>query len=289
MKIRKSELTPYLFISPFYILFGIFWMFPFLYSLILSFSKSTGIEFGALKFVGLHNYLSLLQEEVFWITLLNTAMYWLLQVPILTLGGLIAAVVLNSKLVKFGSTFQLIYLLPYVTSGVVIAIVFSILFDESFGLINTALMASGIPKIRWFSRDLSKVTVSLLINWKWVGYNMLLMLGGLQNVPRELYDAAKVDGASSVQRFFKITIPLMMPVIVFCTIMSTMGAFRLFTEVFIMTVGGPSYSSYTFGFFLYNQAFEYFKFEYAAAIGFIMFIFILTVSLLQFKYLRVER
>jgi len=276
----KRYRSAYLFISPFYILYGIFGAFPLIYALILSFHNYSG---GPWEFVGIGNYRDLFDDEVFWITLKNTGIYWLLHVPPITFIAAIMAFVLNSQFVKYRHVFQLIYILPYVTSAVAVGIVFSILFDESLGLINAGLTSLGLPGVPWLSESLSKVTVAIVVNWKWIGYNMLLILAGLQNIPLELYDAATIDGANNFQIFWRITVPLVTPVLLFCAIMSTIGSFNLFTEPFIVTQGGPAFSSYTFGIYLYNIAFQYYRLGYAASLGFVMFILIFIASFIQMK------
>jgi len=282
VKELKRYRFEYLFISPFYILYCIFGIFPLIYALAMSFHNYSGG--GSWEFVGIGNYRDLFNDEVFWIALKNTGIYLLLHIPPITLLASIMAFVLNSKFIKYRYVFQLIYLLPYVTSAVAMGIVFSILFSESLGIINTVLTFLRVPSIRWYSAELSKVTVAILVNWKWVGYNMLLILAGLQSIPLELYDAAIIDGANNFQIYLKITLPLLKPVLLFCAIMSTIGTFNMFTEPFIMLGGGPAFSSTTFGIYLYKLAFQYYRLGYAGSLGFAMFVLIFIASFIQIKF-----
>ncbi len=272
----------YIFISPFYLLFFIFMLYPIIFSFYLSFFEWPGI--GDMTYIGLENFFKLFTDGQFWIALKNTLIMGVGYVPIMLLGALILASILNSKFIKNKGIFRTIYFLPVVTSLVVVALVFLTLYDNEYGLFNYVFRSLGLGKIPWLSSTFwSKPSIMILLIWRWLGYNMVIMLAGLQSIPSSVYESAKIDGANTTQVFFRITIPLMKPVILFCLIMSTVGTFQLFAEPFILTNGGPADSSLTMGLFLYNNAFNYFKFGYSSALAYVMAGIIFALSLVQFK------
>jgi len=275
--------SAYLFISPFFILYAIFGLYPVLYSFALSFHNWAGV--GPWKWIGLANYKAfVLQDEVFRIGFLNTVYYWVGLVPGMTFLALVMAVIMNQKGLKLRGLFRTVYILPYITSAVSIAIVFQNLLDDQVGWLNFLLVQVGLSKVPFLrSTEWSKFSVILMVIWKWVGYNMIIMLAGLQSIPEELYEVATIDGAGPVSRFTHVTVPLMRPVILFSAIMSTIGTFNMFTEPYVLTDGGPSYSSSTLNTLLYNTAFRYGRFGAAAALSFIIAALIFVASLLQIR------
>jgi len=274
----------YVFVAPFFILYAIFGLYPMLYSFVLSFNDWSGV--GPWKFVGLLNYQQyVISDEVFRIAILNTVYYWIGQVPIMTFLALLLAVIMNQPRLKFKGLFRTVYILPYITSVVSIAIVFANLLDDQIGWINFLLAKVGIPPVPWLrSVTWSKASVTLLVIWKWVGYNMIIQLAGLQSINQEIYEVATIDGAGPARRFFSITVPLMRPVILFAAIMSTIGTFNMFAEPMILTQGGPSYSSDTLSTILYRTAFRYGRFGAASALSFIIAALVLVASLLQIRF-----
>ncbi len=272
----------YLFISPFFVFFVIFGLYPIIYSFILSLN-----EWHANKpwtYIGLKNYRDLLvKDPVFWISVWNVVFIFLINVPVMIFLSIFIAVALNNPLRRHKDFFRIVYLLPYVTSVLSIAIVFYILFDDR-GLVNLALGAVGISPLHWLtSTDMSKVSIDILVTWKWTGYNMIIALAGLQSIETQIYDAAKIDGASAVRTFWRITFPLLRPVIGFQFIMSTIGTFNMFTEPYFLTNGGPGYSSISLVLYLYRSAFKFFQLGYGAAIAFLTFIVVLIPSVLQVR------
>ena len=273
----------YLFISPFYMVFAVFGLYPILYSFILSLN-----QWNATKpwiFIGLHNYQDLLfNDPVFWISLWNVVYIFLINVPLMMLLSVFIAVVLNNPTRKHKDFFRIVYLLPYVTSVLSIAIVFFVLFDDHSGMVNLLLRHLGVPPIRWLtSAGVSKISIDILVTWKWTGYNMIIALAGLQSIETQIYDAAKIDGAGRIRTFWQITIPLMRPVIGFQFIMATIGTFSMFTEPYFLTDGGPGYSSLTPVLYLFRVAFKFFKLGYGAAIAFLTFLLVLVPSVLQVR------
>jgi len=275
----------YLYICPFYILFAVFGLYPIIYSFVLSLNRWHSTK--PWIFVGLNNYLDLLlKDTVFWTSLWNVVYILLLNVPLMTLLALILAVVLNSQYLKFKDFFRVTYLIPYVTSVLSISIIFYVLFDDYFGLINLGINWIGLPNIHWLTSPfVSKISIVIVVTWKWVGYNMIIALAGLQSIDPQIYDAAKIDGAGRVATFLRITIPMIRPVIMFLLIMSTIGTFNMFTEPYILTDGGPGYSSTTLVLYLYRTSFKFFKLGYGSSIAFLTFLFILIPSLIQVRYM----
>lgn len=281
----------YVFISPFYILFLIFGIYPLLFSFILSFTGWGGK--GALNFVGIKNYVLLFQDQVYWRAMLNGVILFFMYVPIMLLLATILAVLLNSKRVRGFQLFRTLIFLPYITNVIAAGFVFQLLFSTKYGLFNSMLGLTGIPPIAWLDTIMgARVALCILIIWAWLGYNMVLILAGLQTIPAELYEAALIDGANPVQAFLFITLPLLRPVHLFCLVTSTLGSFNLFGELvslFPSTYGsGPLNSTITPLLAIYNQAFRNFRFGYASTQAYTFFAFIFLVTLLQLKYFNRE-
>ncbi len=271
----------YFFVAPFFMTFIVFMLFPVLYSFYISLSSWTGLTS---DFIGLRNYEILIHDDVFWKSLGNTVYLWLGNVPLIVIGSLILAVILNNKDVRFLGVFRTGYFLPFVTSTVVVGIVFSLLLDQHYGVVNYLLELIGLNKIPFLTNTLwAKPAIILLLVWRWVGYNTIIMLAGLQNIDPNLYEAAEIDGAGTIKKFTRITVPLMSPIILFVTILSTIGSFKIFAEPYILTNGGPLRSTLTIVMFLYNKGFEQFRMGYASAISYVLFAIILVLSLIQLK------
>jgi len=276
--------APYVFISPFYILFLAFGLLPIVFSLVVSLYDWRGTTPGA--FVGLQNYQVLLRDPTFHKSLLNTTYVWIGSVPPMILLALVFAAILNSRLVRFRNLFRTVYFLPVVTSLVITGLVFGQLFSMSFGLVNSALEVLGLPAVNWLNDPTwMKIILVLALLWRWTGNDMVIMLAGLQSIPNDLYEAARVDGATDVQSFWHITIPLMRPVILFDAIISTIGTFNLFAEPYVLfgQGGAMNQAAVVTGTFLYQNSFRYFKFGYASAIAWVLAAIILALSMLQLK------
>ena len=275
---------PYLFIAPFYLLYGGFMLYPVVYSFWLSFQDWRGQR--GTVFVGLDNYGRLMADDLFWTSLLNTVVIGLMYVPLMLLLALVLAVVLNSALFRLRTFFRAAVFAPYITATVIMALVFALIYDDQ-GILNSFLGLLGIGPIPWTnSTEWSKVSVAGLLLWHWTGYNMVLMLAGLQTIPHDLYEAAGIDGASARQKLVSITIPLMRPVILFTAILSTIGTFRIFAEPYILTGGGPLNSSMTVLLYLYQQAFQGFKLGYASAMAYVVVGLVFVLSMVQFRLMR---
>ncbi len=273
----------YFFIGPFFLIFAVFGLFPIIYSFVLSFFTWNANE--PWVFMAFANYRRLLFEDpVFWTSVWNVVYIYLVNVPAMIALSVIIAVVLNSPHQRFKDFFRITYLIPYVTSVLSISIVFFVVFDDSRGLVNLLLGRIGLDPVHWLtSKKISKISIDILVTWKWLGYNMIIALAGLQSIDTQIYDASRIDGAGTLRTFFRITLPLIRPVIGFQLIMATIGTLTMFTEPYILTDGGPGYSSLTPVLYLYRSAFKFFKLGYGAGIAFLTFVLILIPSAIQVR------
>ena len=275
--------APYFFIAPFFILYSIFGLFGLLFSLYVSFHHWDGLT--PMKWRGLGNYTELFQDEIFWISLQNTLILLFFDIPLKVVTPLLLAVALNSNLVKLRGLFRTGFYIPEITSAVVVAIIFRYLFDRDTGIINYILEVIGLPHIAWLQDPFwAKVSFIILSGWWSQGYHMIIFLAGLQSIPSELEDAARVDGANQVQVFFKITLPLLRPIIIFSAIITTIAGLQRFAEPFLLTNGGPAYATNTILYYLYQKTFVSFRLGYGAAMGYVIFLLIFVFSILQFRY-----
>ncbi len=282
----KRNRVAYAYISPFYILFLLFGAFPILYAFYLSFHQWDGMDDKV--FVGLGNYKQLFSDPIFWKAVYNTLFIGIIaHIPML-LFALFIAFVINSGMIKLKELFRTIYFLPVITSSVAISLVFLTLYGVRAGLINYALTLIGIPPIDWWGGNGQwvKPAIILLFAWKWVGWNMVIYLAGLQGISRDIYEAAEIDGASMPQIFFRITLPLLKPIILFTLILSTIGAMTIFDEPYMLvgTGGGTDNSGLTLMVYLYREAFEYVHFGYSSSIAYVISMFIVFISILNLKF-----
>lgn len=281
-KLNKFSLTPYLFISPFYILFLIFGLFPAIFSGILALSKWDGL--GAIEFVGLANFERLIHDSNFWISLYNTLIIWFIGTFPMLLMALVLAYVLNLEFIKHKDLWRTLYFIPYVTSVVVITILFGIIFSNFGGLANGILAFFGLEPVRWLDSPFWVRAIIASINiWQYTGYNMIIYLTGLSKIPNELYEAARMDGANNTQIFWNVTIPQLRPIIVFTVLMSTIGGLQIFTEAQVLVPAGatPEGGSMTVSYYLYNVAFTQSQFGYGSAIAWSLVIVIVLFSILN--------
>ncbi|GAA2100766.1 sugar ABC transporter permease [Microlunatus panaciterrae] len=279
----KKFWPQYLAVSPFYILFLIFGLFPILFSIFLSFQDWDGM--GEMKFVGLAQYQYLLSDPRFWNAVGNTFIIWFLSTIPMLFFALVIAFLLHQN-IRLKGFYRVAFFLPNVTSMVAMAIVFGSVFSDSFGLVNSALTALKIENIPWLSTSLGiKVTIAVMVIWRFTGYNAIIYLAGLQAIPTELYDAAKVDGASTWRIFSSITVPLLRPVILFTVITSTIGGLSLFTEpqVLLGNGGGTDEAGMTIVLYQYNQAFTQFDFGYGSAIAWALFIIASLFAIINWR------
>lgn len=273
--------APYYFLIPVIVIFSVFMIYPIIKSFLISFYE---FKAGEYIFVGLGNYINLAKDSIFHNALLNTFIYLIIQVPIMIFLSLLLAYLLDQALLKFKAIFRISVFLPAITSLVAYSLVFKLLLNNEYGLVNYLLNLVGLEGVNWLNGPISsKISIMIAITWRWTGYNMIIMLAGLQRIPQEVYEASDIDGANRIQKFMMITLPLMKPIMLFSAITSTIGTLQLFDEPYILTNGGPDGATITVAHYLYNNGFRYIKFGYAAAISYILVIIIALLSYLQFK------
>jgi multiple sugar transport system permease protein len=290
----ERSLAAYVFIAPAALLIGLFFFLPVAAALVLSFTDFDiyGIaDAGNVRWVGPGNYLRLLDTPLFWTALRNTFYFTLVGGPLSIAVSLGAALLLNAKAVRLRGFFRTVYFAPFVTTLVAVAIVWRYLYHTQYGLLNYALGWVGIDPIDWLGDPRwAMPAIILLAVWKNFGYNMLIFIAGLQSIPEELYEAARIDGAHALRRFWHVTIPSLGPTLLFVSIITMIGYFQLFAEPYVMTQGGPLRATTSVVLFMYEEGFRWWRMGFAAAIAFVLFVVILLASLVQFRVQRrVER
>lgn len=285
---RRSAAAPYLFILPFFAIYAAFLLYPTLSALWLSFHEAVALD--TPTFTGLDNYVRLVQDERYLHALRNTTVYALASVFILSPLALVVAVAIRSFLVpsaNLKSFYRIALFVPFVTSLVVIALMFSLVFNKDFGLLNSFFDSIGLPKLNWLrSERLAMVSIILVGIWTYLGINSLYFLAGLQNIPEELNEAAAIDGAGRWKRFRYITLPLLRPTILFVVIQATIFSYQLFELPFLLTRGGPSDATLFLSIYLYEVGFSQFDRGYAAAIGYSMALISVGLALIQLYLFR---
>jgi len=266
---------------PYLISFTLFVAFPLVFSFILIFHKWNIIT--PMEWVGLRNFIRLFQDVQFFKAIGNTLVFLAIHIPLQIMVALLLAVLLNQK-IKFRGFFRAVFFLPVIISGVVITILWFQLYNFETGLFNLLLMKLGISRIPWInSPTWAMPSIAIMATWKNVGLYVVLFLIGLQGIPKYLYEAAEIDGATAVQQFFHITVPALNSTMVLVIILSTIGGFSLFIEPFVMTGGGPMGSTLSAMLYIYNQAFYFGHMGYAATLGIFFAFIVLTVVLIQKK------
>ena len=279
----SPRLTPYLLLSPFVILFLVFGMFPLAFSLYLAFqSWEPTAGLGAMHFVALDNFAFALQDEWFWKSLKNTAWLALASGVPQHLVALPLVVFIHTRFKRLRNAVVGAYFLPYITSTVAIAIMFSSLFSKDFGLVNLGLGAVfGNPPIDWLGAPENiKPAIALIVFWRYVGFNVVLYLAALQTIPKDLYEAATMDGAGRLQQFFFITLPSLKPMIFFGVTLSVIGGLQIFEEPFILTGGrgGSDQAGMTTAIYLYRMAFDFNDFGAASAMSWLLFLVVVVLT-----------
>lgn len=288
MKLKSQQIetiSGWLFILPSLIGFSLLTLIPILLSLIISFTEwnfLTGLS--GIKFIGIGNYIDMWSDRWFTDSLKNNLIFAVVTVPAIMFFSLIAALALD-KGTFFRGPIRLMIFMPYVSSAVAIAIVWGILYDPSRGPINQFLSSIGIDNPPGWLSDSSWALPALIILtvWMYIGYNMVIYLAGLQNIPKSLYEAAKIDGAGAFTQIFKITLPLLSPTTFFVLVTCIIQSFQVFIAVFIMTQGGPGTSTTVLTFYIYQAGFSFYRMGYASAMAWILFIIIFIVTLIQWR------
>lgn len=288
--LKKFNYLPYFFISPALLHFVIFWIFPIAFTFILSFMDWSPLNpLSNMSYIGLKNYEAIFNSEEFWISIKNSFYFAIVSQPITMAIGLTLALLLKDR--KGGSVFRTIIFLPVITSSVAVSAIWAWMYNPTYGIINDVFSKIGLPKRNWLGDPITALPSIMIVDiWMWAGYHMVLFLAGLQSIPPDLYDAAKVDGAGKLSMLFKITIPLLKPIILFITVMATIGALQIFDLVYVLSgmeyAGGPGMSTLVMILEIYKVCFRKLWFGQAAAMAVIFFFIILIISLIEIKLLR---
>ncbi len=271
----------------------IFFFIPVIAAFVISFTDFdiyTLGDFSTLRFIGFDNYIKLLSDDLFWTALKNTFYFVIVAAPLSIAVSLSAALLLNSKLTKFKSLFRLAYFLPVVTTLVAVAIVWRFIYHPSFGILNFFLGLVGINPIDWLGDPFwAMPSIIILAVWKNFGYNMIIFITGLQNIPEELYEAADIEGANAFQKFRHITLPMLAPTTVFIGIITMIGYFQLFAEPYVMTQGGPLNKTLSIVQYMYQEGFRWWNMGYSASIAFVLFIIIFIGTIIQFRIQKLNK
>lgn len=283
--------SPYLYVAPFFVLFGVVGLFPLLYTSYLSLFERDLLDTEG-TFVGLANYIELLGDDQFWTALVNTVSIFLLSSGPQIVVAVAIAALLNTRL-RAPTGWRVGVLLPYVVSLVAVGIIFANLFGPNYGLVNGLLETVGLDRIDWqANRFASHVAIAVMVNWRWTGYNALIVLAAMKAIPKDIHEAATMDGAGAVRRFFSVTLPLLRPTLIFVVVTSTIGGLQIFTEPKLFDAmpgsnnGGSSNQFQTITLYMYQTAFETQHLGYASAIAWVLFLVIIIVAVANFLLTR---
>lgn len=281
---RKETLAGYLFITPALVHSLIFIVLVVIVSFIVSLHRWDLIT--PPVFVGFDNYVQLFQDELFFITLENTVIFVLMFMPATIILSLSLALAANTK-IRGLTFFRTAYFFPYIASMVAVAIIFRWIYSPDFGLLNGFLAWFGVNPVAWLDTCSTALPAITLVSvWKGLGWNMTLFLAGLQSIPNHLYEAAQLDGAGKWRQFKDITWPLLSPTTFFVAVTSMLGSFQVFDTAYLMTQGGPGTCTYTYMYYVYQQAFRFFNMGFAAAMAWVLFLILAIVTFIQFKLLN---
>jgi len=278
----RVGLTPYVFISPFYILFTLFFLGPTIFAFVLSFFNWSATS--APRYLGTQNYERVWSDPIFWQAVQNTLVYAGASLFIVCPLALLVALALNSDLLWLKPFWRAVYFAPIVTSSVAVTLSFVMLYNRDFGLINATLVSLGLNPVNWLGdRSVVRYAVIGVIIWRWTGLTSIYFLAGLQSIPKELYEAAQLDGADALRQFWYVTLPQLRPVILFVSIIVMIGSMQIFDEPQILTGGGPANASLSVVQYLYTRGINQVRFGYASTIGVTLFAAIFVLSLIQLR------
>ena len=286
----KRRLAGWIFVAPAMIAIAVFFVVPVVAALAMSFTDFdiyALADLRNLRFIGLTNYLNLLQTPLFWQALLNTLFFVVVGVPLSIGASLGAALLLHSKLARFKGFYRTALFAPVVTTLVAVAVVWRYLLHTRYGLVNYALTGLGLPSVDWLGDPTWAMPAIMLMSvWKNFGYNMVILLAGLQAIPEDLYEAARLDGAKRWALLRHITLPCLAPMLLVVSILTMAGHFQLFAEPYVMTQGGPAQRTVTVLYFMYEEGFKWWSLGSASAVAFVLFIFMFALTLLQLRVAR---
>lgn len=279
---RQRNGTAYLFLTPYLLIFAVFWVWPIISSFLISFQATRTVPW---RWAPGFNWGRLVSDPAFFNALENTLLILVIQVPVMIALATVMAVLLDSPLLKGRALFRFAFFAPVVVGEVAYSAVFRLMFGFDFGIVNKLLGGIGLPTPEWFSfRPSALAVIIIAVTWRWAGYNAIIILAGLQSIPEDVYEAATLDRVSKVRQFFFITLPLLKPVIVFCMVLSIIGTMQLFTEPFLITHHGePGNGTETLGLLLYRQGFNSLNFGYASAIAYTIAGLAVAITLVQLR------
>jgi multiple sugar transport system permease protein len=279
----RANLISYGFLAPSMAIFLAFFIFPILFSFYVSFHN--WVIGRPLRFTFLANYQYLIADPTFWVSMRNTAAYILMFVPSVALLALLVAIGLNTR-IRFRNFFRALYFLPVTSSIIIVAVIWRYIYEGDFGVANYLLSLVGVPRQQFLGNpSLALPSIAVMAVWQLTGYYMVIYLAGLQSIPPELYQAAKVDGASPLQIVRWITLPLLRPMILLVVVMATISASQLFDAVYVMTFGGPGHATTSAVWYMYVTGFESFNLGLASAIGTVLFLVTFVISFLELRLL----
>ncbi|MGF9696890.1 carbohydrate ABC transporter permease [Paenibacillus sp. MABNR03] len=288
----RTKMIPYLFVAPAILLLAIFSIVPIIVSTFISFTDMDLVglaNWSKIHFIGIDNFIELFNDKVFIVSMLNTMFYVCIGVPVVVLLSLVVALLLNYGSNAFFSAFRTIYYLPTITNIVAIAVIWSYLYNQQYGLFNYLLSLAGTDSIPWLEKPfVAKISLLILAVWQGLGVNMIIFLAALKSIPEMYYEAAEIDGANRWQRLWHITLPSIRYAIFFVVVTKLIGWLQFFEEPFVMTGGGPLNGTISMALFIYQEGFQYSKFGYAAAASTVLFAVIIVVTMIQFKLRREE-
>ena len=277
--IRRSDTNGYIFVLPYVIFFLAFVAYPLVFSFVLMFHRWNLVS--PMEWVGSKNFIRLVQDPLFFKSLFNTLTFLAIHIPLQIFAALGFALLLNTR-IRGRGFFRGIYFLPVVVSGVAVTILWQQLFSFDYGVLNSLLRLAGLGRVPWLiDANIAMPSIAVMATWKNVGIYIVLFLAGLQGIPRELYEAARIDGASPLRQFLYITFPMLNPTIIIIVVLSTIGGFSLFIEPYVLTGGGPMQSTLSGMLYIYNQAFYFGHMGYAATLGFVYAAVIFLVVTVQ--------
>ena len=289
---RSSRWTPWVFLAPALVLIGVFFLLPVTAAFLLSvtdFDLYALADRSVVRFVGLGNYSNLLSNPDFIRALRNTFYFVLVGGPLSIVASLGAALLVSAKLAPYKSFFRTVYFAPVVTTLVAVAVVWRYMLNTRYGLLNYALGGLGIAPVDWLGDPAwAMPAIIIMAVWKNFGYNMVIFVAGLQNIPADLYEAAELDGAKAWHRFRHVTLPMLRPTLLFVSVITLIGYFQLFAEPYVMTQGGPSKSTQSIVLLMYEEGFRWWRMGNAAAIAFVLFAIMLVGTALQLLLRRGE-
>ena len=283
----NTQRAAWWFLAPALLVLGVFFLLPVVAALGLSltdYDLYALADIRHLRFVALNNYWDLLHQPKFWSALGHTLYFVIVGVPLSIMVSLGAALLLNSPLVRYKTLFRTALFAPVVTTVVAVAVVWRYIFNTKYGLLNYALGMAGIHPVDWLGNPhWAMPSIILFAVWKNFGYNMIIFLAGLQAIPRDLYEAARIDGASVLQQFRHITLPMLGPTLLMVGILTVSGYFQLFAEPYVMTEGGPLQSTTSVLYLMYNEGFKWWNFGTASAVAFLLFVIMFAVTALMLR------